>query len=362
MIRRFLINFLPKRNFAKRILVIIWACFFTACTYNETPVDDPEVYEYQRFSDIFIDVFDTVTIVLGYAKSQEEFQHLSRNIIRTELNHLHQLFDIFNEYPEINNLRTINNNAGLLPVEVDPVIIDLLKLSIEGYHNTGGVVNIALGPVTSIWREAMVSGGEQAVPPMEKLLAAGELTDINNVIIDEENNTVFLRYEGMSLDVGGIAKGFAIELATQKALDAGFESFTLNVGGDVRVAYGPLGGIRDSWGIGIENPLEAGEMIDAVFVTHNSVFSSGDYLRYFIVDDVRYHHLIDPRTLKPATRHRSAAVIYPHAGIADILSTAAFILDANEAKALLANFGAEAIWVLPDGDIILTEGFEQYRS
>ena len=351
----------------KRIFVYIYIlclCVLTACVYHYNEPEMPAAVlenEYQRFSEFFLDVFDTVTIVSGYAKTQEEFDYFSKEVIRAELHRLHQLFDIFNEYPEINNMRTINNNAGILPVEVDPVIIEMLKLCIEAYHMTNGVVNIALGPVIDLWRKPMALGAEPAVPDMSILLAANKLTNIHDVIIDEEKNTVFLRYEGMLLDVGSIAKGFAVELAAQKAIDAGFDSFILTVGGDVRVASAPRSGARDTWGVGIESPIAAGEMIDAVFVTDTSVFSSGDFQRYFIVDGVRYHHIIDPRTLMPAVNYRSVAVIYPDGGMADVLSTAAFILDIDEAKDILANFGAEAIWVLQDGDIKATDGFNKIR-
>lgn len=327
---------------------------------SEIISDDADASELHRFNDIFIDLFDTATIVIGYASSQQEFDYFSRNVIRAELYRLHQLFDIFNEYPEINNIWTINNSAGSHPVNVDPVIIELLKLCIEAYHSTNGIVNAALGPVTNIWREHISSDREPVVPSMDILREASILTNINNVIIDEENNTVFLKYEGMSLDVGAIAKGFAIEAAVQKAIEAGFDSFFLSVGGDVRVAGGPISGVRDTWSLGIQDPTGEREIVDAVYATHTSVFSSGDYQRFFIVDDVRYHHIIDPRTLMPAINYRAVTIIYPDGGMADILSTAAFILDINEAKPILADFGAEAIWILNDGTIITTEGYWQY--
>jgi len=305
--------------------------------------------DYRRYRVDFFDVFDTFSFILGYAQSQTEFDHFSHEM-RAELRRLHRLFDIFYEYDGINNLRTINMNAGIAPVAVEPEIIDMLQLSVEAYRVSGGIVNIAIGPVTEIWREAREEG---LIPSMEDLLVAGNYIDINGLIIDEDMGTVFLQYQGMSLDVGAIAKGFAIEFVVQSAISAGFESFLLSVGGDVRVAARPPNG---DWGVGISNPAGEG-LLDVVNVENTAVFSSGDYLRYFIVDGQRFHHIIDPHTLMPAVNHRAVAVVYPDGGMADVLSIAAFILDTDDAMAFVAGFGAEAIWMLQDGAVVTTVGW-----
>ena len=343
-----------RKRFCVFLLLIVVFAAFSACLPSDyASSNSNEANEYQRFQEMFFDVFDTLTIITGYAQSQEEFHSFSREVIREELYRLHKLFDIFNEYEGFNNMRTINQHAGIAPVEVDPVIIEMLQLAVEAYHISGGLVNIAIGPVTHIWREARL---EAVVPNMEELLATERLTNINGLIIDEEMSTVFLQYEGMSLDVGSIAKGFAIELATQAALEAGFESFMLYVGGDVRVAAGPRSGSRDTWSIGVSNP-EGGDMLDVVFATNASIFSSGDYMRYFIADGQRFHHIIDPRTLMPSVNHRSVTVVHPDGGMADVFSIIAFILDTCEAKELLSSFGAKAIWMLQDGTIVTTSSW-----
>ena len=317
-------------------LVIIFAglMFFTGCggVNNST--------QYTRFSYMSMEVFDTFTHIQGYADSQEEFEYFS-DIILTELRRLHRLFDRFNEYDGIANIYTINKNAGIQPVEVDPDVIKMLKIAVETYHKTGGVVNITIGAVTNLWREG--------TPDIDELTAAGRLININDLVIDAENRTVFLRYQGVILDSGSIAKGFAIEQAAQKAIDAGFESFALTVGGDTFLANAPLSGSRGLWGVGVLDPLNPGEIIDSIFAANTTVFTSGDYLRPF--------HIIDPRTLHPASSVRSVTVVHPNAVIAENLSLAAFILDINEAKELLAEFHAQALWVMADGMVIYTEGW-----
>ena len=336
-----------KKRFC--LLLLLISIFLAACTTPNFPNLGAESEDYQRFREVFFDVFDTVTILIAYTNSKEEFDYLSKEIIHKELYRLHQLFDIFNEYEGINNIRTINNYAGIAPVEVDSAIIDLLLLSTEAYHLSNGLLNVTIGPVTDIWR---LSISQNVVPSMESLQAANEFTNINSLLINEEAGTVFLKKEGMSLDVGSIAKGFAIEYVAQMAMAAGFYSFSLTVGGDVRVGNEPLSH-QDSWNIGVASP-DGKEMLEVIHATNTSVFSSGDYLRYFIVEDERFHHIIDPRTLMPATKHRTVTVLYPDAAMADILSLAAFILDTDEAIKFLESFGAEGILMRQDGTIVNT--------
>ena len=328
--------------------VLIVILTFAGCAEETIPEDIPTE---MRFSHILsLELFDTLTNVIGYAHSQEEFEYFA-GIIYGELRHLHQLFDKFNEYQGFNNIRTINNNAGIQPVEVHPDILALLTTGIEAYHKTNGLVNIALGPVTSIWHEYILAG-EAVLPCMDALIAASRLTNINDIIIEEANNTVFLRYAGMSLDVGSIGKGFAMESAAQKAIDAGFLAFALHVGGDVRLVGAPRSGDRDAWGIGILDPENPREIVDVIFAADTAVFTSGDYLRFYMVNGARYHHIIDPRTLMPAVAASSATVIYPCGTTAEILSLAAFILGADEGK----ETDLDTIWILPDGTVARNVG------
>jgi len=309
-----------------------------------------------RFSSVSFDYFDTVTQIIGYANSQEEFDSFTE-LIYAKLGQMHRLFDIFYEYPDLNNLHTINNNAGIAPVEVDSLLIELIQASKEAYEMTNGTVNIALGPVLEIWHTHRQEENPR-LPSMEVLLGANNYTNIHDIVIDTENHTVFLPYEKMSLDVGGVAKGFALEVIATEVKEAGFYSFLLNIGGDVYAAAPPPG--RDFWNVAVESPREGSELIDVVSVWNMSVLASGDYRRYFIVDDISYSHLIDPITLMPARHFSTVAVLHPSPLLAEILSTAIFILDIDSGMTLLQEHGAEAIWFTYDEQIITTEGFSQF--
>ena len=352
--------YIKIKNFAIIFFVVVALNFSSCNSYSDNDLPLPDSTEYgnlTRYNDFFMELFNTLTVVVGYADSQEEFNYY-RDIIFNELSRLHMLFDIYNEYPGINNIYTINKNAGIAPVEVDPVIIELIQVSKYAYYITNGTLNIALGPVLSLWHDHR-NKEIPTLPSVESLLMANKYTNIEDIIIDEENHTIFLRYENMSLDVGSVGKGFAIDFAFQRAKEAGFEFFLLNVGGDVLTAKGPP--TRGYWNVGVENPdIGAQDVIDVVLANNMAVFVSGDYQRFFVVDGVAYSHLIDPQTLMPATKFKSVTVLHPCALYAEILSVAAFIIDLESSFELLARHNAEALWVSNDNQIFTTSGYFEF--
>lgn len=326
--------------------------------------------EYERYSGNFFGTFDTVTQVIGYTESEEEFSEYI-SIIQERMRELHEQFDIYNTYDGINNLKTINDNAGIEPVEVSDEIIDLLLLSKEWYDITDGKMNIAMGPVLRIWsdyrEEAEFDPENGTIPPMEELEAANNYTDIDKVIVDEEKKTVYLEDKEMSLDVGAVAKGHAVELVVKEIQEEGFTSGLLSGGGNIRAFGKPMDNLRERWGIGIQNPDESvfssseESSLETVFIRDESVVSSGDYQRNYKVEGKLIHHLIDPDTLMPGDYFRAVTVVTEDSGVADILSTAIFLMPIDEGKELLDSLDMEAhaLWAMKDGTIEATDGMEE---
>lgn len=308
----------------------------------------------KRYEASFLTLFDTVTTMVGYADSQETFTAQAQQIY-DELLEYHQLYDIYNDYDGMNNLKTVNDNAGIAPVEVDARILDMLEFSKELYEETGGRVNVAMGGVLSLWHDAREAGIEDPanayLPDQDALEEAARHADWSNVVIDEEAGTVYLADPDMSLDVGAIAKGYAVERVCETA-PAGM---LISVGGNVR-ATGPKPD-GSPWVVGIENP-DGGDFLHTLYVEDSSVVTSGDYQRYYLVDGQRYHHIIDPDTLYPATRWRSVSILCADSGIADSLSTALFTLSQEDGQKLLDAFDAEALWMTQDGELLYSPGFQ----
>ena len=338
-------------------LCLLFSCtVFSSC---ERPLE--------KFSTHNFDYFDTVTTVTGYAESKEKFDEISKEILEA-LGEYHRLFTIYHRFDGMENLCTVNElvNGQHRTVTVDRRIVDLLLYAKEMYALTGGRVNIAMGGVLSIWHDYREEGMDDpavaTLPPMDKLTAAAAHTNIENLVIDAEACTVTVTDPEMKLDVGAIAKGYAVERVAQSMEKKGISGYVLNVGGNVRTVGGKPDGT--GWTVGVENPLENGEdYIAYLSLSDHSLVTSGSYQRYYLVDGKRYHHIIHPDTLMPSEGFVSVSVLTPHSGKADALSTALFCMTLEEGMALVASLSdVEAQWILPDGTQYHSAGWKNYTT
>ena len=328
-------------------LLAVMALLLCGCVALSKP-------EQKQYNATFLTLFDTVTTVVGHAESEEAFTEVAQRIY-DDLEVYHRLFDIYNDYEGINNLKTVNDRAGVAPVQVDQAIIDLLLDCREYYELTGGRVNAAMGSVLELWHVARNRGisdpANAALPDMAELEAAAEHIRFEDIVIDEAASTVYIPDPAMSLDVGAIAKGWATQRAAEKA-PAGL---LISVGGNV-CATGPKQG-EHPWVIGIQNP-EGGDYLHTIYVEGGCVVTSGDYQRTYTVDGRKYHHIIDPDTLMPASYWRSVSIVCEDSALADALSTALFLLPLEQGKTLAEQCGADVLWIDGDGNEFTTPGFE----
>ncbi len=317
-----------------------------------------------RYEVRFFDSFDTITTITGYAKSQEEFEEQTK-LLQEKLMHYHQLFDIYHTYEGMNNLKSINDAAGKSPLSVDQDIIELLKLGIEMHRKTNGAVNIAYGSVLSLWHEYREQGTadpEHAkVPPKALIQEKAAHTDISKVVI--RDGTVFLEDGEMSLDVGSIGKGYAVQKISEYARELGMDHLLISVGGNVSA----VGAKADNtpWRVGIENPdLESAEpYIGSVELADQTIVTSGDYQRFYVADGKRYCHIIDPETGMPPEYVPSVSVLTENSGMADAWSTALFNMEIETGLELVETLPeTEALWVMKDGGVRSSSGFEFHEK
>lgn len=310
----------------------------------------------QKYSTEYLDLFDTYSTITIYTNNSEEFNEIS-NDLHKELLRLNRLFDIYNNYDNINNIKTINDNSGIKAVKTDSEIIKLIKAGKEAYSKTEGTVNIAMGPVLKIWhryRENALDNGIIAIPDTAELESANKHTDINNIIVDEENSTVFITDKSASIDVGAIAKGYAADYAAEFLRSRGVSAALLNLGGNV-IALNDNS--KKSWKTGIISPDNNGEYTDIVDISNQSAVSSGNYQRYYEYEGKKYHHIIDSSTLMPADSNRSVTVVADSSLEGDIFSTALFILPYEKGKKLAEENKINALWVTADNKEYKTAGF-----
>ncbi len=314
----------------------------------------------ERYSYTYLDVFDTVTALILYAPTKQQADDWAEKL-HTRLTELHRLYTIYDTYDGVVNLAAVNQAAGE-PVTVDERIISLLTLGQEMYAVSGGKVNILMGSVLSLWHQARTAAGKGAsatLPDRTALQTAAKHTDIQTMRLDAEKNTVHLTDPESTLDVGAVAKGYAVEEVAAYAKELGITSALISVGGNV-VAVGDKPD-DTPFVIGIEDPRSQEDYALTVRVDDLAVVTSGNYQRYYEVDGVRYHHLIDPDTLFPADFTASVTVIGPDSGRADALSTALFLMPPEEGLSLLdTQDGYEAVWIRKDGSHLFSKNFEQY--
>jgi thiamine biosynthesis lipoprotein len=300
-------------------------------------------------------LFDTVTSIVGRAESEEAFYEKAK-VVHDQLLEYHQLFDIYHSYEGFYNLKDVNDNAGVKPVEVDRRIIDLLTDCKQIYMDTNGKVNVAMGSVLNLWHEARNFGRNNPqdayLPEDSKLKAASEHMDMDKVIIDETASTVFLQDQDMSLDVGAIAKGWSVQRVSETAPTG----LLISVGGNV-LATGPKDENGKAWVVGVQDPDDTQRYLHTLFLTGGSVVTSGDYQRTYMVDGKMYHHIIDPDTLMPSNYFSSITVITKDSGLADTLSTALFCMSYEEGLELVEKLeGVEVLWIYKNGEQVKTDG------
>ena len=311
--------------------------------------------EQKQYTATFLTVFDTVTTIVGRDVSEESFTEKTQ-AVHDVLLHYHQLFDIYNEYEGLNNLKTINDHPGE-PVEVEQAVIDLLLDCKAYYALTAGRVNAAMGSVLYLWHEAREDGlndfAGAYLPDADALTEAAQHTGWDNVVIDDEANTVTLTDPALRLDVGAIAKGWSV----QRAAETAPEGLLISVGGNV-CATGPKDASGTPWVVGVQDPDGGENYLHTLYLTRGSMVTSGDYQRAYMVDGELYHHIIDPDTLYPGKLWRAVTVVCPDSGLADALSTALFLLPQEEGQKLLTQCESYAMWVDADGEIFYSTGFE----
>lgn len=320
----------------------------------------------KRFSNTFFDLFDTVSSIMAYDYSQNDF-NLHYNQVYEELKTYSMLYDIYNSYDGVVNLKYINENAAKSPVKVDKKIMDLLIFSKKAYQISRGMVNVCLGSVLYVWHDERERGIENPdnakLPDMDLLRTASLHVNIDSLILDEDNMTVYFADSEMKIDVGALAKGFAVEEVSKYILENNiWQSALITIGGNIKT----IGFKNDDgftpFNVGIENP-NLSDYISTVALSNGmSAVTSGDYQRYYTVNGVRYCHIINPDTLMPADDISSVTVLTQDSSLADLLSTTLFNMGVEEGASFVENTdGVEAIWLDKNGDITYSSGFSDFK-
>ena len=314
----------------------------------------------EKFSYTFTGVFDTSVTVMAYSSNQKNFDEICSSA-QESMNRYHRLFDIYNYYDGINNIAAVNANAGGSEIPVDAEIIELVEFGKDMYDISGGKLNIMMGAVLKIWHEYAEKGKAEPdkaeLPDMQMLEDASEHCDIDSLIIDDDANILCILDPLACIDVGAIAKGFALQKTAESLKAKGYNNILINAGGNI-ASVGPKADGK-AWNVAVQSPDEPDGYIGSRFLSDSALATSGDYQRFYTVDGKKYHHIIDPGTLFPAENMRSATIASLRADYADAYSTIVFLMDTDEALKFIENTEyTEALIMDPDGKILYSSGWE----
>jgi len=256
---------------------------------------------------------------------------------------------LMSTYRPESQLSAVNAHAFERPVTVDPEIIEVVARSFDFSRMSGGAFDVTYASVGYLYdyRAHQRPSGEQVA-------AALPTIDYRQVQVDRERNTIRFLRPGMRIDLGGIAKGYAVDRSIEMLRELGIEHAMVNAGGDTRL----LGDRRGKpWIVGVRDPRNEGRMVTRLPLENEAISTSGDYERYFEEDGVRYHHILVPGTGDVARAVRSATVIGPDATLTDGLSTTVFVLGVERGMELVSRLpGVEAVIVDKDGRIFYSDG------
>jgi thiamine biosynthesis lipoprotein len=298
-------------------------------------------------------LLDTVIDITVVSRSQKK----AMTAIDAAYAEIERIEALLSKYKPESQISSVNQHAGAeQAVTVDVEVVDIVQRSLIYTERTHGMFNMALGAVIDLWD---IGSDHERVPEQAELQQALNLIDPRYVEIGEQN--LRLGKTGMSLDLGGIAKGYSIDQALQLLQQHGIQHALINAGGDIRC----LGAKPDGspWRIGIQHPRE-NRILGVVELRDAAITTSGDYERFFVRDDastheeVRYHHLFDPQSGMPARGCQSVTILTNTAEAADVYSTAVFIMGPEQGLAFIEGHPElEGMIVQADGEILTSSGF-----
>lgn len=291
-------------------------------------------------------VMDTVVEITVAHGSEEE----ARTAIKEAMAEFQRIDELMSSYKPGSVISRVNQVGSSVKIPVGEEVFRLLQETVALSADSSGAFDPTIWPVYQIW--GFDQGGKEPSPDIiaKKMNLVGYL----NIAFDSTGHTVGFDIKGMGLDLGAVAKGWAVDRAVEILMSRGIRNAIVDAGGDLRVIGARPG--RDFWRIGIRHPRHPGALIFSFELTDTAIATSGDYERFFTAGDVSYHHILDPATGQPARDCQSATVLAPTAAEADACATAAFVLGPAKGIAFLRSRpGVRGVVVGSDGRLHWTD-------
>ena len=333
-------------EFKKKRMIHLTLVLFLFLTAYPFPADPSNLFKYHQVA------MGTVIEITLIGDNEEEANKAALRAFQ-EIKRIETLMS-----PWINSsdVTRINRSAGKEWVKVSPETMEVIKKAQEISEFSEGGFDITIGPLTELWRKSR----EKMIPPyIEEVKGKLDLVNFKNIGIDQQGR-VFLKKKGMAIDLGGVAKGYAVDRAFELLRSLGYKDLIVNAGGDLRV-----GGIKknQSWLIGIQDPREYHKFLARISTSDAAIATSGDYEKFFIYQGKRYHHIFNPKDGFPAEGCQSVTILYKDGMTADALATAIFVLGPEKGYSLCQKLeGVNCLIVDKEGKIIISPGLKDRIS
>lgn len=278
---------------------------------------------------------------------------IAQQAITAGFHEIHRLEELLSTWKPVSEISRVNEAAGREPVKVSSDTLFILVKSIEMAGLTDGGFNVVIGPAVEAWSVTE----RQRIPEEAELALLRPLVDLSQVRLDEQAGTVYLSKQGMRIDVGGIGKGFAADRAASVMQAAGATAGVIALSGDIKTFGRMPDGTRFLFGI--QHPRREGTLLAHVELQDEAISTAGDYERFFIRDGVRYHHILDPKTLQPARGCQSVTIIAREGTVADGLDTGIFVMGPDRGMELIERLpDVEGVIVDSEGRILVSSGLK----
>ena len=333
----------PPRSPFKKVGIIYILLFFTfILILHPSSSKSSNLFKYHQVA------MGTVIEITLIADDEEAANKASLQAFQE----IKRIETLMSPWLDSSDVTRINRSAGKERVKVSPETFEVIQKAQEISELSEGGFDITVGPLTELWRKAR----EKKTPPsIEDVKGKLDLVNFKNIGIDPEGK-VLLKKKGMAIDLGGIAKGYAVDRAFEFLKSLRYKNVIVNAGGDLRV-----GGLKNNqpWSIGIQNPRESQKLLARISVSDMAVATSGDYEKYFIYQGKRYHHIFSPKDGFPTVGCQSVTIFSKDGMTADALATAVFVLGREKGYSLCQKLeGVDCIIVDKEGKIIFSPGLK----
>lgn len=341
--------FVRRKIFYTFLVVLLILSLLSGCTKaGSQPISEPTVKptgEPIKKSGFFLDTICDITV----------YDNVSEEVLDKGFSVLQEIDDKMSATKATSEIMAINNASGKSSVKVSDDTLYVISKGIQYGETTEGKFDISVGPLVKLWG---INTDHARIPSKDEIKSTLQQVGYKNVVINEAKNEVMLKLEGMSLDLGGIAKGYAGDAVADVLKNNGVKHAIINLGGSIVVIGAKPNG--NEWNIGIQDPAEPrGEYLGILSVSNKAIATSGIYERFFIENGVRYHHIMDTSTGYPVDNSLASVSIISDKSIDGDPLAKAFTMGLEDGmKFIEKQQGVEAIFVTKDSKVYITPGLK----